>query len=400
MTSSLNYATKRQIYPYIDILRGFAALSVLVYHIIELWEWTAWPISGLLVWFRAGWMGVDLFFVISGFVIGLSAFSGIDKAEHEKAVTGETEGFQWRFAVKRFFRIAPLHYLTCLLFVILVTPALMFDRTIPNILTHFFFIHNWWPSHHGAINGANWSVATEMQFYLLMLFAAPFIKRMNWKILFLICFGLAWGWRFAMVQIVPTDGSMGTFPLFAFTTQLPGMMDEFGAGLLLAKFTSSSKGQWLISRWWGSLICGLLALTAIIVTAEIYWNVADYWNNTAMVVFFKSSLAICSLLVVLTACAIPKIPQLLKFAQPIIYLGSISYGIYLWHLLVLLSLKELAWVTPKQAVLFGIPATIVLASFSWHLFEKPLMNSSKNHMKRPLFFNNDLPKKKDETLSS
>ncbi|HRL91443.1 MAG TPA: acyltransferase family protein, partial [Comamonas denitrificans] len=67
----------------IDILRGFAAISVVVYHVIEHFQWNNFPATWPWLWFRVGWMGVDLFFVISGFVIGLSAFSEIDKrGEH------------------------------------------------------------------------------------------------------------------------------------------------------------------------------------------------------------------------------------------------------------------------------------------------------------------------------
>ena len=55
----------------IDILRGFAAISVVVYHVIEHFQWSNFPATWPWLWFRVGWMGVDLFFVISGFVIGL-----------------------------------------------------------------------------------------------------------------------------------------------------------------------------------------------------------------------------------------------------------------------------------------------------------------------------------------
>jgi peptidoglycan/LPS O-acetylase OafA/YrhL len=61
-------------FPGLDLLRGFAAISVVIYHVVELFDWQR--LSGdILVcrWFRVGWMGVDLFFVISGFVVTLSA---------------------------------------------------------------------------------------------------------------------------------------------------------------------------------------------------------------------------------------------------------------------------------------------------------------------------------------
>jgi peptidoglycan/LPS O-acetylase OafA/YrhL len=70
------------VFPLIDILRGFAALSVVVFHVIAHFDWTTFPIEGPLLWFRVGSMGVDLFFVISGFVIALSAFARLTQGDY------------------------------------------------------------------------------------------------------------------------------------------------------------------------------------------------------------------------------------------------------------------------------------------------------------------------------
>lgn len=59
---------------------------------------------------------------------------------------------------------------------------------------------------------------------------------------------------------------------------------------------------------------------------------------------------------------------------PVSYLGTISYGIYLWHLPVLLSLKTLDWLKPELALMWCLVITCILASVSWHFFEKPLMD--------------------------
>ena len=59
----------------INLLRAFAAIAVVVYHVIETMNWSAFPINGPLLTFRIGWIGVDLFFVISGFVITRSALA-------------------------------------------------------------------------------------------------------------------------------------------------------------------------------------------------------------------------------------------------------------------------------------------------------------------------------------
>ncbi|MBB2167805.1 acyltransferase [Gluconacetobacter aggeris] len=106
-------ALRPMVFPFIDVLRGFAAISVVVYHVIMHFNWVGFPISGPLVWFRTGWMGVDLFFVISGFVISLSAFSTLDK-------TTDRRKFLAHFARHRILRIVPLHYATCVVFVVYI----------------------------------------------------------------------------------------------------------------------------------------------------------------------------------------------------------------------------------------------------------------------------------------
>ena len=59
----------------INLLRAFAATAVVVYHVIEYANWSSFPADGPLLTFRIGWIGVDLFFVISGFVITRSALA-------------------------------------------------------------------------------------------------------------------------------------------------------------------------------------------------------------------------------------------------------------------------------------------------------------------------------------
>jgi hypothetical protein len=59
----------------VNLLRAFAAVAVVAYHVIQYAHWTDFPLSGPLVTFRIGWIGVDLFYVISGFVITRSALA-------------------------------------------------------------------------------------------------------------------------------------------------------------------------------------------------------------------------------------------------------------------------------------------------------------------------------------
>lgn len=158
------------VFPYIDILRGFAAITVLIYHVIEHFNWHAFPSSGPMFWFRIGWVGVDLFFVISGFVITLSAIRLYKKMP---------DFYHGIFIKRRLLRIAPLYYLTLFCFIVFVSPTLLWVDFYENLGLHLFFIHNLSPEFQGAINGVNWSIAVEMQFYLIMLLLGPYLLRIG-----------------------------------------------------------------------------------------------------------------------------------------------------------------------------------------------------------------------------
>lgn len=350
----------------IDVLRGFAALSVVVYHVIEHFAWTAFPSTGPLLWFRAGWMGVDLFFVISGFVIGLSAFAEIDKR-------GPWH-FQGAFFSRRVARIVPLHYLTMLVFVVFISPELLFTNFWVNLSSHLLFVHNLNLNLHGAINGSNWSLATEMQFYVLMLLLAPWIRIGRWWAIAAVFIGTAWAWRYGVTVFVQPSSQLGPFPVFVAATQLPGMLDEFVAGLLLARLVRSELGKKMLGGGVSvQVVLFALAVIVVSVTLLIYWRYASFWNYPLMVTMWRSLLALAFALVLLFAISIKVTGVPRKLLSPLFYLGTISYGIYLWHLPVLLSLKRLAWVSPSVALALGIGLTCVFASMSWHFFEQPFI---------------------------
>jgi peptidoglycan/LPS O-acetylase OafA/YrhL len=91
-----------------------------------------------------------------------------------------------------------------------------------------------------------------------------------------------------------------------------------------------------------------------------------------MVIAFKSLQAIACATIVPAACSLQS-TLLAWLTAPLRYLGTISYGIYLWHLPVLLALKRVTWVDGPIALLPVVILTLIFASLSWHFFERPLM---------------------------
>lgn len=352
-------------FPNVNLLRAFAALLVLVYHVIELAPWPDFPASGVGLMFRAGWVGVDLFFVISGFVIGLSAIRLYRDGEPD---------YRRTFMRRRLARIVPLYVLTCAAFLAVVHPSVLslpWGRLALQLGSHLLFLHNLHPSLHGAINGPNWSVAAEMQFYVLVIVAVPLLSRMDVR--WLVTGGVLVAWASRAVAFFATRDVGNPNVTFVYATQVPAMLDAFAIGIAIARLHVDGTMKHWTARW-GVLpllvAVGAFALDFYFVW-DSYWAHADYWNNGAMVIFWRTGLAITFGALVLIAA---QLPDIARFVPPLDYLGDISYGIYLWHLPVILVLKELSLPgSPVEFLWMTLAAVIALSALTWHFLERPII---------------------------
>lgn len=169
----------------IDFLRGAAILAVFAYHLqlvifhrFEINEYAEannfLEISGLKSYIlnfsptAFGWAGVDLFLLISGFLI------------HYSYLLNESKFNNFSFFSKRFWRIYP-PYLIALLFFTFFTGQrsyYLFDTEgLKKLIAHLFLIHNLNDNTFGSINGSFWSLALEVQLYLIY----PFFLRLRKK---------------------------------------------------------------------------------------------------------------------------------------------------------------------------------------------------------------------------
>jgi peptidoglycan/LPS O-acetylase OafA/YrhL len=369
-------------FPGLDLLRGFAAISVVVYHVIEFFSWTSFPDSNpVALWFRVGGFSVDLFYVISGLVITLSL---LKQADHDPA------GYQKTYLRRRLARIVPLHYLTCLAYVALIVPAILKIPSLPSIaLRYLTFTHNWTSSTLGLINGQNWSLGVEVQFYLLLLLAAPLLRRVHPLYLLLVLIPFAWLWRAVAFGYYCGQFKAWLNMTWFSTTQLPGSLDEFAFGIALAIALHQDRQGKLLRflrsmRWVWPLATALL----IQQTMKIYFANGQYWNDPAMVIFWRTMLGASWALLVVSICAINDF-WFVKLTLPLRYLGTISYGIYLWHSIVINLLKPYLTGHPPLACAATLALTILLASLSWHLFEKPMLDRFARPRVKPVLAEHD-----------
>ena len=360
-------AARRLNFPTIDVLRGFAAISVMVMHVIALINWTEFPRTWPLLWFRHGGVGVDLFLVTSGFVIFLSARSLLGR---------HTFGdYLVEFGKRRFLRIVPLYLLTGVVFLVLVAPALMQRSTFwQHALVHLLFIHNMFPGSHGSIDGPNWSVGLEVQFYVLIALLTPVLRRCHWLTIVMVSLAVGWAWRSMALAAIPIETHAANDARFMLATQLPGTLDEFAVGVLLARLLTSAVGErllaWCRHRWWVPVSAALLAMacamTILAENPEIYLSVG-------MTLFWRTGMALSCGLLVFAACCLDH-PVFLAWTAPLRYLGTLSYGIYLWHLIVIGIVVRFPDLARSTSLCIVLAVTFMLAMLSWHLVEQPIMN--------------------------
>jgi peptidoglycan/LPS O-acetylase OafA/YrhL len=158
----------------LDSLRGVAALMVVLLHINAVSHITEWTIV------RQGWLFVDFFFVLSGFVI---AFAYLDKIENWASVL--------EFAIRRFGRVWPLHAFILLLFVgsellkLVLShgglpthePAFTGHYTLDAIAANLFLVHSLGLYGLETWNGPSWSISVEFYTYLVFALTALFARR-------------------------------------------------------------------------------------------------------------------------------------------------------------------------------------------------------------------------------
>ncbi len=361
-------STKQTWFPHVQWLRAFAALSVLIYHIIELYPWKEFPITGAWIWFHAGWMGVDFFFVISGFVIMLAAQQAM---QHPPAAARK------QFMVRRVLRIYPLYMITIIAFLCVVPEFFDAPHVGAHLITHIFLIHNLHPTTHGSLNGPNWSVAAEMQFYIVVCILMPWLVRI--KILWLLGFGILCAilCRTILNAVVWYWGK-SDFTHILYSTQVPMMADMFAYGMAVAlvvtRYPEMLQGKARIGIISSALMLATILLWCVL---RIFWQESDFWGNPAMIIFWRSFLGLGFALVLVVAVWLPTKGTSSLLYKAGHYTGEISYGIYLWHLPVILLLKQYTWDSPLQFCIAVLVIVLGLSSLSWHLIEKLCIRYAK-----------------------
>jgi peptidoglycan/LPS O-acetylase OafA/YrhL len=355
----------------LDGLRGIAVLLVLWYHIWEI-SFLPAPVAWLEFVPETGFVGVHLFFFLSGFVI---AYPFV------RAALAPAPGPSWRhFAWRRFVKIVP-SYVLC----IIVAYALGYAQrqtgasTVPDIVSHLLFVHTWFPQRYGTINGVLWTLAVEVQFYCIFPLIWWCFKRRPW-LTAVGMIAIAWTWRATLAHCCYAT-------IFAqYEENLPGYLDIFAFGMIAVYLFSRFGESWRASAWRFTApvvaAAGIAALVALLENLYAY-RFADQWAGVWQIdgrTFLGAAFAI----IALGFLASPRWWQLLLDNVPLRFLASISYNLYLYHQMIareLLARSIPPYVgdphyDPEWQVRFtqiAFLTTIAQATAVTYLFERPLL---------------------------
>jgi peptidoglycan/LPS O-acetylase OafA/YrhL len=347
--------------PALDGVRALAVTAVLLFH------------AGVS-WLPGGFLGVDAFFVLSGYLI--TSLLLAEQAQHSRIRLGA-------FWLRRARRLLP-----ALLLVVLFT-GYVFRRLLSatelallrvDALAALGYVANWRMIYRG--NGYftqtsvpsplqhTWSLGIEEQFYLgwpliVVALLAIGLRRIRTTLAALCLAGAAASAVAAAVRYQPTDINRA---YFGTDTRAQALLVGCALGALLASSgkPESEKKSWLVE---GVAVLGIAGVG----TVAWLWTHArggDAWLYRGELTL--GALAVAAVIAHTVVSPHELLGRVLA-ARPLVWLGKISYGVYLWHwpLFNLLDAQRTGLVGP-QLLAARLVATVAVAAFSYVLIEEPV----------------------------
>jgi peptidoglycan/LPS O-acetylase OafA/YrhL len=366
--------------PELDGLRGLAILLVIVCHYVanaehrQLGIWAHRALSGLTF----GWSGVDLFFVLSGFLIGGILLDARSAPNYFRA-----------FYMRRVHRILPVYYAWIFVYGVMVCAAVWVTpgrlpftaQDLKQIPVFLLFLQNLrigMPVPVWVWFGVMWSLAVEEQFYLL---APPLIRMLSmrklvWVLGATVC--IAPLLRFLVFGYL----SPGTYMS---TTLMPCRADTLAMGILLAIAWRAPWFRAFLAERRGFLQ-GVLWVLTLGVVGLLWWFAHPLSFMTVIIGYtWLAFFCGCLLLVVLSQ---PQgwIAGVMRW-KILRGLGTISYCVYVIHLtfnhlahqILLHGEPEIYNLRGVGVTLLALVLTLGVASLSWRYFEKPLIRRGHSY---------------------
>ncbi len=342
---------KKETVTSIQVMRGLASLLVVIAH-----TYIHLNVRGHISengYFKLGKIGVDIFFVISGFIMVYITWNRF----------GES-GEAIRFLMRRFIRIVPLYWIyTIFLSILLISVNHMFSDGKYFDITHFIksllFIPTYSPiGQMKPVLPVGWTLNYEIMFYLL--FAVALLMSIGRGILFL-------------------SGVLSLLVLLGYTIEIDGAVWKQSTSPLLVEFLVGCGIAVLIRKgiYLNTSVATLfIILSIILVLSTVEYFLVDLHRA------FRWGLA--SSIIVYCVVSIEKARKI-QFRGLLSYLGDMSYSLYLSHIF---SINLVGFVWGKIVgghyslfILVAVCFSVLVGHISYQMMEKPIINYFRNRAK-------------------
>lgn len=350
-------------YAYIDALRGYAILAVIVTHSFPLSSGLTGAIRKIV---DQGARGVELFFLVSALTLMMSWY-----AKHDGIA---------RFYVRRLFRIVPLFWLGLIFYSFPAYWSFTHIQWEP-ILNTAFFINGWSPSYFNNVVPGGWSIVVEMNFYLIFPLLVYFFRNRLGTFLGLIVSIIFAYWSFKLAHMdrhliwpsVVQENYDATIWFFL-NLWLPNQLPTFITGILLYFVIQSDFGH--LPKWgYRTLILLALIMMALLAIRPDPWTILKGYLSIYTAYSFLFSIIAFSF-------ARGGGGYLVNWL--VINLGRISFSAYLWHFFVInhvasffdaqLGGGERSTIIHLEYLVLILLITATLSLISYHLIEKPMIS--------------------------
>ena len=340
--------------PVVELFRGIGAWMVLNAHYAHYLFDGRSALSFM-------WTGVYLFFVISGFV-----FAGTILYKDISIIP---------FALRRFFRIYPLYAVSLVLYFLLVEDA---PQRIIYFIRHLFFLNTIFSLKETFFfNPAYWSLPPEVEFYMSIPILIYIRKKYGQRVI-LYLLPVLLGIKFVLA-LNQSDPSVSVNIYNILGVHLPGKAPEFFSGILLYKAYERCSGNNV-----RSIIPLLSLVSGVFILFLLGWYFVSYGDaGINKYIFIKAFYTFfCSVgyaLVLFSALIFFDKKKYMKFAPHFMFIGSLSYSVYLFHNLVPLIISKTGIVWGQTITYIACSAAVFLLSIPFSRYiENPCRNLGKN----------------------
>lgn len=379
MSATNHHTTSGEFFPSLDGIRGIAVLSVVIYHTVYFN-----PNHTLQMFIysftKAGFMGVPIFFVLSGFLISFTVIRTQEKFSINK------------YIARRAAKIIPPFVLSLIIFSLLASYWKGSENILQSALAHFFTIANF-TSGWVEINPVYWSLMVELHFYIIFPLLYFALKRVSkypelWVAFLLLLIPMAM--RITTHMPASTDPALWHHNANMF----PKALDNFVLGILFAHILSRrSQYEWLIRRSGKLCMIGIAILMLAFVasaTHSLSQSIADFTQPKPSPMIFElfRCLPAIGTFFLLFCIFLPSnflVSRLLAF-PPLQYMGLISYEWFLFHYPPVQFMGSIVGNADGNTFLYCaktlFPFSIALAfsAMVYHFVSKPILDWSKSKL--------------------